>query len=80
MWLLPSERFGIGLPYSQVGRIRMVMRGKPATGSMIRNSCGGLNTRPYCRKRGMKSVIRTLPPFLSVSSVLTIAVLRTYSD
>ena len=44
------------------GRIRMVMRGRPATGSMMRKSCGGRKTRPNWRKRGTKSVMRTLPP------------------
>ncbi len=56
------------------------MRGRPAIGSMMRNSCGGRNTRPNWRKRGAKSVIFTLPPLRSVSTVETIAVLRTYSD
>ena len=58
----------------------MVMRGRPAIGSMMRISCGGRNVRPNCSKRGAKSVMRTAPPLRSVSTVVTIAVLRTYSD
>ena len=58
----------------------MVMRGSPDTGSMMRTSCGGRNMRPNCRNRGAKSVMRTEPPFASVSTVETIAVLRKYSD
>jgi hypothetical protein len=58
----------------------MVMRGSPDTGSMIRISCGGRWVRPRLRKRGAKSVIRTAPPWRSVSTVETMAVLRRYSD
>jgi len=32
----------------------MVISGRPASGSMIRKSCGGRNTRPNWRKRGTK--------------------------
>ncbi len=55
----------------------MVMRGMPAIGSMMRISCGGRKVRPKFAKRGAKSVMRTMPPLLSVSSVTTMAVLRT---
>ena len=37
----------------------MVMRGRPATGSMMRISCGGRSMRSKLRKRGAKSVMRT---------------------
>ena len=52
------------------------MRGAPAIGSMMRMSCGGRWVRPFSSKRGAKSVMRTAPPLLSISSVTTIAVLR----
>ena len=55
----------------------MVMRGMPAIGSMMRTSCGGRKVRPKFWKRGAKSVMRTAPPSLSISSVTTMAVLRT---
>ncbi len=56
------------------------MRGRPETGSMMRINCGGRKVRPYCSKRGAKSVMRTDAPWVSVSMVETSAVLRTYSD
>ena len=58
----------------------MVMRGRPAIGSMIRISCGGRYVRPNCSKRGAKSVMRTEAPLRSVSTVVTSGVLRTYSE
>ena len=58
----------------------MVMRGRPAIGSMIRMSCGGRKMRSYSRNRGAKSVIRTDAPLSSVRTVETTAVLRTYSE
>ena len=54
----------------------MVMRGRPASGSIMRISCGGRNMRPNWRKRGAKSVILIEPSFLSVKMVDTTAVLR----
>ena len=42
-----------------VGRTLMAMRGSPASGSMMRISCGGRNTRSKLRNRGAKSVILT---------------------
>ena len=67
-------------PWPEVGRKRMVMRGRPAIGSTMRISCGGRNVRPNCSKRGAKSVMRTEAPLRSVSTVVTSGVLRTYSE
>ena len=41
------------------------MRGRPATGSMRRKICGGLNTRSKRLKRGVKSVMRSALPLAS---------------
>ena len=54
----------------------MAMRGRPATGSMMRISCGGRSMRSKLRRRGAKSVIRTWAPSSAVSRVITVAVLR----
>jgi hypothetical protein len=45
MWLLPNARC-IGIcPCWAEGRKRIVMRGSPAIGSMMRMSCGGRKVR-----------------------------------
>ena len=61
-----------------LGRRRAIMRsrGRPASRRTMRTSIAGRKLRSYWRKRGQKSVITMTAPWLSVSVVSTIAVLR----
>jgi hypothetical protein len=56
------------------------MRGSPESGSMMRMSCGGRNTRPNCAIARRKVDDPHGAAMPSVSTVETMAVLRRYSD
>ena len=75
-WLLPLVRSGITEPQSRSGRNRTRTRGDPARGRISRTNMTGWYSRSNFWNRGQKSVICTMFPAESSSSVTRTAVLR----
>ena len=73
-WLLPRVSCGVNAPHSSDGRTRTRMRGRPFSGRIRRTRVGGRKMRPYCRKRGAKSVTSSMFPASSEKVDTTMAV------